>query len=210
MTPPAVRTGLLLALLGLLVAAALTVDLPDISVLQAQVLALGPLAPVAFVVGYAAIVPLPIPKSILTTVAAVAFGVWPGVPLVVVGATCGAILAFVIARVLGRDTVNRLAGHRLARVDDVIQRHGILAALTVRFVPVLPFTILNYACGVTAMRLRHYALGTALGIVPGNTAIVVLASTGAKISLWVPVLFSATLAVISLSGGLLWRARHNR
>ena len=138
MTSFVARACLLLALVGALVVAAFTVDLPDVSVLRAWILALGPLAPVVFVIGYAAIVPFPIPKSVLTTVAAVAFGAWPGIPLVIAGATGGAVLAFGIARVLGRDAVSRFAGDWLDRVDEVVERHGVLAALTVRFVPVLP------------------------------------------------------------------------
>jgi uncharacterized membrane protein YdjX (TVP38/TMEM64 family) len=203
-----VRAGLLVAVLVALVAVAVTVELPDVAALRAWILAVGPLAPLTFVVGYALIVPLPVPKSVLTTLAGVAFGVRLGIPLAVAGATAGATLAFGIARVVGRDAVNRLARGHLDRVDAVVERRGMLAALIVRVVPILPFTVLNYACGVTAMRLRHYVLGTALGVIPGLSVMVTLASTGARISLWVPLLVTATMALLSLGGGLLWQIRH--
>jgi uncharacterized membrane protein YdjX (TVP38/TMEM64 family) len=89
----------------------------------------------------------------------------------------------------------------------VILRHGVLAALVVRFVPVLPFTLLNYACGVTAMRLRHYVLGTAIGLLPGTSAVVALGSRGAQLSLWVPALASVGLGLASLAAGLIWHHR---
>lgn len=206
----AARLGLLVAVLVALVMVALAVDLPDVSILRAWILALGPLAPLAFVVGYAAVVPFPVPKSVLTVLAGVAFGTWPGIPLVITGATAGAVLSFGIARCLGRDAMNLLAAGRLDRVDAAIERHGMLAALTIRLIPVLPFTVLNYACGVTAMRLRHYILGTALGLIPSITVMVILASTGARISLWVPLLATASLALVSVGGGLLWQSHHNQ
>jgi uncharacterized membrane protein YdjX (TVP38/TMEM64 family) len=207
MRPVVVRAAALLAALGVLAVAALTVDLPDVEVLRAWIASLGPVAPLAFVAGYALVVPAPIPKSVLTTVAGVAFGLSLGIPLVVAGATLGAVLAFGIARLLGRDAVDRMARGHLDRVDDVIVRHGVVAALVVRFVPILPFTLLNYACGVTAMRLRHYVLGTALGLVPGTSAMVALGSSGAHLSLWVPALTSVGFGLFSLVLGAIWHHR---
>jgi uncharacterized membrane protein YdjX (TVP38/TMEM64 family) len=207
MRPVAVRAVALCGVLVVLCVAAVTVDLPDVSQLRTWITSLGPLAPLVFVAGYALVVPAPVPKSVLTTVAGVAFGLRLGIPLVVAGATLGAVLAFGIARVLGRDAVDRLARGHLDRVDAAIVRHGILAALVIRFVPILPFTLLNYACGVTAMRLRHYVLGTALGLVPGTSAVVALGSSGAQLSLWVPVLTSVGLGLLSLGVGAVWHHR---
>jgi uncharacterized membrane protein YdjX (TVP38/TMEM64 family) len=212
MKPVTLRAALLRAALLLaagvgLVAVILTVDLPDVSVLRAWIVSLGPFAPVVFMAVYALVVPAPFPKSVLTTMAGVAFGVARGIPLVVGGATAGAVLAFLLARTLGRDAVSRLARGHLDRIDAVITHRGILAALVVRFIPILPFTLLNYACGVTAMRLRHFALGTAVGSIPGTSAMIVISSTGAQISLWVPTIISITLGLTSLAGGLTWRHR---
>lgn len=207
MTPLVARAALLLAVLAGFVAAALTLDLPDASVLRAWIMSFGSLAPVAFVAGYTLIVPTPVPKTVLNAMAGAAFGASLGIPLVVTGATAGAVLAFGIARVLGRDAVNRLAHGHLDRVDAVIERHGVRAALLVRFVPGLPFTLLNYACGVTAMRLPHFVAGTVLGLIPGTSAVVVLGSASTRISLWVPAIMPVALGVLSLAGGLVWRHR---
>ena len=196
---PFVRAGILVVLLAGLAAAATLVDVPDLQTVRAWIAGLGPGAPVLFTLGYALVVPAPLPKSVLSTAAGLAFGIPLGVVVVVVGGTAGAVLAFGLGRRLGRDAVARLARGRLDRVDAALERHGTAAALAVRLVPVLPFTVLNYACGVTAMRLRHYTVGTAIGIVPGSAALVVLGSLGARLSLWVPVLISLGLAAVTLA-----------
>jgi uncharacterized membrane protein YdjX (TVP38/TMEM64 family) len=85
----------------------------------------------------------------------------------------------------------------------------VLAALAVRFVPVLPFTVLNYACGVTAMRLRHYAIGTAVGMVPGSTLWVAVGSVGGEISPWLPALVSVGLATLTLGVGTVVHRRRS-
>lgn len=195
----AVRLVLLLVLLVALGAAALTIDLPDVEVLRARVLAVGWPAPAVFVLGYALVVPLPLPKSVLNAVAGVTFGLAGGILLAVTAATLGSILSFGLGRALGRDVVHRFAEGGLDRVDDLVRRRGALAALLVRLVPVLPFTVLNYACGVTAMRLRHYVPATAVGILPGTSVLVAVTAAGAQISLWVPALISVGLATVSLT-----------
>lgn len=213
MRPLVLRGALLVGLLFALGGAALVIDLPDVDVVRDWIESTGPAAPIVFVAAYTLVVPSPIPKSVLSTAAGIAFGLPLGAALVVTGATAGAILAFCIARALGRDVVETMARGQLHRVDQIVERHGIRAALAIRFIPVLPFTLLNYACGVTAMRLPHYALGTALGIAPGSTVLVALGSAGAVVSLWVPVTVSVLAGLASLLTGLTWkhfkyRSRH--
>ena len=206
--PPAARAPLpvgrpvgLGVLLVALAVAAVVVPAPDAARIEAWTSSLGPLAPVTFALVFAAAVPTPLPKSVLTTATGLLFGIPVGTAVVVVGATVGAVASFLIARLLGRDAVARLTRGRLERVDALVERHGILAALAVRWVPVLPFTLLNYACGVTAMRLRHYALGTAIGVVPGSTLWVVVGSVGGHLSPWVPAGVSVGLAAVTLAAG---------
>jgi uncharacterized membrane protein YdjX (TVP38/TMEM64 family) len=94
------------------------------------------------------------------------------------------VAAFALGRALGRDAVERVTGTRVARVDALLGRHGLLAVLGVRLVPVLPFTVINYAAGLTAVRLRDYVGGTALGIVPGTIAFVALGAHGSSPGSW--------------------------
>jgi uncharacterized membrane protein YdjX (TVP38/TMEM64 family) len=105
------------------------------------------------------------------------FGVVGGTLLSLVGATLGAIAAFLVGRRLGRKDVERIAGRRMRRIDAWIGRRGFLAVLYARLIPVLPFNVLNYVCGVTSVTTREYSLATLIGMVPGTFLHVALGST---------------------------------
>jgi uncharacterized membrane protein YdjX (TVP38/TMEM64 family) len=91
-------------------------------------------------------------------------------------------------------------GTRVARVDALLARRGLVAILASRLVPVLPFTGINYAAGLTAIRLRDFVLGTAIGIVPGTVAYVALGAYGTSPTSWPFVTAVAALLVLSLGG----------
>lgn len=134
---------------------------------------------VVFVLGYAALVLVPTPASVLTILGGALFGVWWGTLLAWAGALLGAVGGFLVGRRLGRPAVDRLLGGRLQQADAVLTRHGLLAVVAVRLVPLFPFTPLNYAAGLLGVRLRDYVLGTAVGIVPGALAYASVGASGA-------------------------------
>jgi uncharacterized membrane protein YdjX (TVP38/TMEM64 family) len=109
-----------------------------------------------------------LPGTVLSFAGAVLFGAYEGTLLTWLGATVGAVLAFLMARYLGRDFVNRLVGGRLQTLDRYIHEHGFRGLLILRLVPLFPFNGLNFGSGLTGIRLRDYLLATALGIVPGT------------------------------------------
>jgi len=201
------RAAMLAVLLVVLGVAASTIDVPSLAELRGRIASLGPVAPIAFALVYTAAVLLPVPKSVLTAAAGLVFGIPLGIGLVLTAATTGAIGAFVLARLLGRDAVSQVSAGHLDRLDAVLERHGVLAALVVRLIPVMPFTVLNYACGLTVMRLRHYVAGTVVGLIPGTSVFVVLGGAGTRLSPWVLIGFSAGMATLSAVGGYL-RYRH--
>jgi uncharacterized membrane protein YdjX (TVP38/TMEM64 family) len=200
MTSTLARAAALATLLVAFGAAALLVDLPALGEIKVWIATVGPSAPLVFVLVYAVVVLLPVPKSVLSAAAGLAFGLPLGIALVLTAATTGAIGAFLLARMLGRDAVGRLTHGHLDRLDARLERHGLLAALMVRLVPVMPFTPLNYACGVTAMRLPHYAIGTVLGLIPGTSLLVALGSAGSQLSPWYLIGASAALATLWMVG----------
>lgn len=134
---------------------------------------------VVFVVGYALLVLVPTPASLLTILGGALFGVWVGALLAWAGAWLGSVGGFLAGRRLGRPAVDRLLGGRLAQADRVLRQHGLVAVLAVRLVPLFPFTPLNYAAGLVGVRARDYLLGTALGIVPGALAYAAVGASGA-------------------------------
>lgn len=152
-----------------------------------------------FVVGYAGLTLTPVPKNVLTVAAGLVWGFWPALIMVYVGALIGATASFVIGRVLGREAVERLTGARVARLDAALAHRGLLAVLGARLVPLIPFTLINYGAGLTAVRRRDYALGTAIGIIPGSAAYVALGAFGLELGppFWVAL---AALGVLVLGG----------
>lgn len=134
---------------------------------------------VVFVVGYAVLVLVPSPASLLTILGGALFGLWWGALLSWAGALLGATGGFLLGRRLGRPAVDRMLHGRLQQADQVLARHGLVAVLAVRLVPLFPFTPINYASGLVGVRRRDYALGTAVGIVPGALAYAALGASGA-------------------------------
>lgn len=132
-----------------------------------------------FVVGYALLVLVPSPASILTILGGAMFGVWWGTLLAWTGALLGALGGFAIGRRLGRPAADRLLRGRLRHADEVLAHHGLAAVLAVRLLPLFPFTPLNYACGLLGVRRRDYSLGTAVGIIPGALAYAAVGASGA-------------------------------
>ena len=129
-------------------------------------------APVVFVLLYALLTVLLVPGGVRSLVAGALFGPLWGTVVTVIGATIGASAAFLIARAVGRDHVERVTGPRIAGIDAWITDRGLGAVLFVRLVPLFPFNIVNYAAGLTGLRLRTFALGTLLGATPGTAAYV--------------------------------------
>lgn len=132
-----------------------------------------------FVVGYAVLVLVPAPASLLTILGGALFGLWWGTLLAWSGALLGAFGGFLLGRRLGRPAVDRMLRGRLQQADQVLARHGLAAVLAVRLLPLFPFTPINYASGLLGVRVRDYVLGTAIGIVPGALAYAAVGASGA-------------------------------
>jgi uncharacterized membrane protein YdjX (TVP38/TMEM64 family) len=109
-----------------------------------------------------------LPGTVLSFAGAVLFGAYEGTLYTWMGATVGATLAYLMARVLGRDFVDKLFGGRFGAFDQRIREHGFTGLLIVRLLPIFPFNAVNFGCGLTGVRFRDYVLATAIGIVPGT------------------------------------------
>lgn len=130
---------------------------------------LGALGPAVFIAGYAVAVVAFVPGSVLTLAAGAIFGLVEGTLWVFVAATLGSTAAFLLGRHAARGLVEqRLAGNpRFAAIDRAIGREGRKIVLLLRLSPVFPFSLLNYALGLTRVRLVDYVVG-AVGMLPGT------------------------------------------
>jgi uncharacterized membrane protein YdjX (TVP38/TMEM64 family) len=123
-----------------------------------------------------------VPATILTLGAGAIFGLAKGTGIVVAGATLGATLSFLLARtVLRRKVETMTAGNAKFRaLDRAIGKEGARIVFLIRLAPIFPFTYINYAFGLTGVRLVPYTLSTLFGIIPGTFAFVYLGFSGAQ------------------------------
>lgn len=161
----------LLALLGAGVAWALAHrDALDAQVIQAALDRLGPWAAPSFVAVYAVGALLFLPGSVLTAAGGAVFGPVFGTLLSLAGATLGATLAFLAARVLGADWVAQRLEGRLGQLVRGVEEEGWRFVAFVRLVPLFPYNLLNYALGLTRIPLGSYVAATAVCMLPGAGA----------------------------------------
>lgn len=125
-----------------------------------------------------------LPGSILTLGAGVVFGVVQGSVLVFIGASLGAIAAFLVGRYLARGWVAKMieGNRRFKAVDEAVGREGLKIVILTRLSPVFPFNVLNYAFGLTGVSLRDYAVGC-LGMLPGTIMYVYLGSLAGDLAM---------------------------
>ncbi|MBM6406123.1 TVP38/TMEM64 family protein [Phycicoccus sp. CSK15P-2] len=143
----------------------------------------GAWGPVVYVGLHAVLTLLPVPKNLLAGIAGAVFGLATGVVWSWSGSMLSALLGFVVARNLGHDTVATLTGPRVERVRRILRDEGLFAVLVARLTPFVPFTIINYAAGVSPVSRRVFVLGTAVGVVPGTVAYVAIgASAGGNVT----------------------------
>jgi pyruvate/2-oxoglutarate dehydrogenase complex dihydrolipoamide dehydrogenase (E3) component/uncharacterized membrane protein YdjX (TVP38/TMEM64 family) len=130
---------------------------------------LGALGPVAFIAGYALAVVGFVPGSVLTLAAGAIFGLLEGTVYVFVAAVLGSTGAFLVSRYLARRAVERrLEGdERFAAIDRAVGAQGRKIVFLLRLSPIFPFNLLNYALGLTRVRLADYVVAS-LGMIPGT------------------------------------------
>lgn len=145
--------------------------------LHAYVAANTLLALAMFMAAYIAVVALSLPGAgVVTITGGLLFGVWLGAPAVVIAATIGATIIFLIARTsLGAALAER-AGPWLDRFRAGFEKEGLSYMLFLRLVP-FPFFIINLAPALLGVPLRTFVVGTFLGIIPATFAFAYLGDT---------------------------------
>ena len=128
-----------------------------------------PLGIAAFVPLYALWVTLLLPGVWASMVAGALYGTWGGSFLVFLGACLGAEAAFLLGRTWLRDWARRrlLTFPKLLAIEQGVSREGLKLVLLTRLSPAFPFSLLNFAYGLSEVSLRDYTLGL-LGIIPGT------------------------------------------
>ena len=111
----------------------------------------------------------PLPAFLITFANANLFGWWKGAILSWSSAMVGAGLCFCIARILGRDVVEKLTSKSgLKNIDDFFEKHGKMSILIARLLPFISFDIVSYAAGLTSMSFLSFFIATGIGQLPAT------------------------------------------
>jgi uncharacterized membrane protein YdjX (TVP38/TMEM64 family) len=168
----------------------------------------GLLAPVAFVAVSALLTPLMFPGPILAGASGLLFGTALGFLLSLLSAVLGASLAFIIARAVGGDALERIAGRRVLAAYELVSRRGFVSVLYARIAPGVPYSLVNYAAGLTRIPLAVFAAATALGAAPRAFAYTALGGSLGDLRSPEAAIAVAVLVVMGAAGlALLYRER---
>ncbi|HPX37624.1 MAG TPA: TVP38/TMEM64 family protein [Mycobacterium sp.] len=205
------RTRLILTMVAVaaVVAIVLLVPVPSAVQLRDWATAAGPWFPLAFFATHVAVTVLPFPRTAFTLAAGLLFGPALGIAIAVTASALSALLALFAVRALGWQLSSLVSHPALESVDARLRERGWAAVLSLRLIPVVPFSVLNYAAGASSVRVVPYLLATLVGVLPGTAAVVVLgdALTG-EVS---PLLALVSLATASVGvAGLAYEARQHR
>jgi len=137
---------------------------------------LGPWGAITFIGIYVIAAVLFVPGSVLTLGAGAVFGLAWGSVYVSIGSTLGATAAFLTGRYFARDAIARKieGNERFTAIDKAVGIQGWKIVVLTRLSPVFPFTLLNYAFGLTQVKLGHYVLASWIGMMPGTVMYVYL------------------------------------
>jgi uncharacterized membrane protein YdjX (TVP38/TMEM64 family) len=169
----------------------------------------GPWALPVAVGAFAALAFIGVPQFVLIAAAVVAFGPWTGFAYSWIGTLVSSLVGFWLGRTFGGRLLQDLAGDGVAKFMKLIGKNGFLASLIVRLVPSAPFIVVNMAAGVTPMKLRDFAAGTAIGIIPkialtafaGNSIVQALRGGGNR-----HIVMLVVAVVVWIAAGLVARA----
>ena len=188
------------------------IDLPDRADLQIWIDAAGLLGPVLVVVLMTvAIVASPLPSAPVALAAGAAYGHTLGTILVVLGAELGALVAFLLARGLGRPFVERHLGEKLGTGFLGSQNTLTFLVFGSRLLPFLSFDMISYAAGLSKLHLWRFAVATLAGIIPASFLLAHLGSEAmngdARTATWTAAALGGFTALSLVFA--IWRDRHN-
>ena len=126
----------------------------------------GYVAPLFFLMIYCFATVFFLPTMVLTLAGGALFGPVLGTFLNVLSATIGATLAFIMSRYWIRDWINARKNKSVNKVISEVENRGWQFVALVRLVPVIPFNLVNYALGLTQIKLTHYVITTFVFLIP--------------------------------------------
>ena len=158
-------------------------------------------AAVSFILMILQSIAAPLPAFLLTVANANLFGWWKGAILSWSSAMAGAAVCFYIARILGRDVVEKLNGKNgIKQIEEFFDKHGKMSILVARLLPFISFDIVSYVAGLTPMKFWGFFIATGLGQLP---ATIVYSYVGGMLTGGAQLLVNGLLILFALFGAVI-------
>ena len=142
---------------------------------------------------------LPFPAELPTAAAGFVLGFWIAFPLMVLAWTISCVVAYLLARSLGRPVLDRFAGaERMERTSAMIDRGGARILILGRLIPIVPYNLVSFAAGAARVPMRRFIWTTAVGVAPLTALTALLGQRLQSPRFDDPVLWAVVVAVLML------------
>jgi len=169
-----------------------------------------PYAPYIYILIYVIGVIFAVPGFALTIIAGPLFGFWQGALLVIIASNLGCHITFFISRFMGQGFVSKMIKEDSIadKLSRKIEENGFLVMLYIRLLPIFPFNIVNYVCGLTSIKYRSYAIATIIGMLPGTLVYVYLSVSAVEVkdNPWA-LIIAIGLVVLLTIGTAIWKKK---
>lgn len=108
------------------------------------------------------------PITVLCLATILALGTHPGLMYATLGSLVAALVTYAIGRRYGAKQVNKLGIRSVDRLSESLRKGGVVQVTILRLLPLAPFSIVNVMAGAARVRVIPFAVGTILGMLPGN------------------------------------------
>ena len=158
------------------------------------------------------------PVAVLALAGGLLFGLFWGSVYTFIGAMLNCTLMFLLARYAGREKVEALIQKKLSpvwqhRLQNLNSSGGFALLVILRLIPAVPYNLINYALGLTAMPWRTYIIGSAIGIIPGTLAFINIGDKALDVTspdFWIAIGLLALLLVVTGFLGKKYFPQNNR
>ena len=144
--------------------------------LQMWLETMGIWAPIIYILLYTIGTLLILPSTPLNLTGGAIFGIWWGTLWTTAAALIAAIVAFAFTRTVGREIIAKKFAGRWEAIDAEIRLGGLFYMFAIRLLPIIPYGLVNFAAGLTSIKLKDYFIGTLMGTLPGVLPFVMMGS----------------------------------
>lgn len=149
------------------------------------------------------------PSAVMSVASGILFGPVKGFLINMLGFFISGTMAFYLARILGKDTVDKILKNRAIKHNFNLKERGFLILLLLRLPPILPYDPLSYACGLTDIKYTSFITSSLIGVIPETLCYSIMGESvlnPLSSAFIVPIII--LIISTSISGLLFKKARH--